>query len=268
MTIFEFTDYQRFLRKYIEGLPKKGWGFPQKLSEHLGIHPSQISQVLSGQRDFSIEQAIAVAEFISLSGLETDYFLNLVNLNRSGTTQAKDYYRKKNQELKKLSLSLSHRVRQDKILTDEEKSIFYSSYVYSAVRLFGSVEGGVTLEQIKTRFGLTTDRAHEILVFLLRTELMTERSGKFHMGTQHTHVEKGSPYLTRHHMNWRVQSLERIENLDEHELQFTGPVSLSRKDFEKVREVLVKTVNDSLEIVKASPAEDVACINIDFFWIK
>jgi len=268
MNIFEFTDYQAFLRSFIAALPKKGWGFSQKLSEALNIHPSHVSQVVSGHRDFSVEQAIAVSEFVGLSSLETDYFVGLVNIHRAGTPQAKNYYRKKVQDLKKLSLNLSQRMKQDKILSEEEKSIFYSSYIYSAVRLFCSLEGGVSLEQIKERFDLTSDRLREILDFLLRVGLVVQNSGIFTMGTQHTHVEKGSPHLSRHHMNWRVQALERVENISEEELQFTSPISISRKDFERVREVLVKTINDSFTILKASPAEDVACINLDLFWIK
>ncbi len=268
MGIFEYNSYQPFLKDYIASLPRKGWGFPQKISEHLGIHPSHISQVLAGSRDLSIEQALAVCEFIGLGNLETDYFVALVNINRAGTTQAKGYYKKKAQELKKSSLNLSKRVNQDKILSDEEKAIFYSSYIYSAVRLFCSIDGGVTLEQIKEKFDLSSDRLRETLDFLIRVGLVIQDSARFKMGTQHTHVERGSPHLSRHHMNWRIQALERVENLSDEELQFTSPISISKKDFEKVRELLVNSINDSFKIVKASPAEDVACITLDLFWIR
>jgi uncharacterized protein (TIGR02147 family) len=268
MSVFDFTNYQAFLADFIATLPKKGWGFPQRLSEHLGIHPSHTSQVLTGQRDFSLEQGVATAEFIGLGPSETDYFIGLLHLSRAGTPQAKKYYQRKLLELKRASLSLSNRVNQDKILSEEEKSVFYSSYMYSAVRLFCTINEGVTLEEIRARFELSLERTNEILEFLIRTRLIFENAGKFSMGTQHTHVEKSSPHLSRHHLNWRVQSLKRTESLSEEELQFTGPISLSRNDFDKVREIMVKGINETLKVVKKSPAEDIACLCIDLFWIQ
>lgn len=58
---------------------------------------------------------------------------------------------------------------------------------------------------------------------------------------------------------------EKMDTREETELFFTSPMSLAKKDIEKIREVLAKAIQNSLEICKNSPAEEVVCLNIDFF---
>ena len=49
---------------------------------------------------------------------------------------------------------------------------------------------------------------------------------------------------------------------------FTSPVSLSKEDFIALREEMTQFIKNFLEKIKDSPAEDIACFNLDFFWIK
>ena len=77
-SLFSFTDYVVFLKAYIENQPKKGRGLVQKLAFHLGVNPTFVSQVLSGLKNFSVEQGFEVTEFLGLAGLEKDYFILLI----------------------------------------------------------------------------------------------------------------------------------------------------------------------------------------------
>lgn len=65
-----------------------------------------------------------------------------------------------------------------------------------------------------------------------------------------------------------MKAISRGEELSESELMFTGPVSLSKKDFEILREETIAFIKSFLDRVHASPAEEIACLNLDFFWIK
>lgn len=268
MKIFEFTNYKHFLRHFISQQPRKGRGLIKNLGDYLRIDPSQVSQVLSGSKDFTEEQALMASKFLGLNELETEFFMVLIKIERAGTELLQDHYRAKRDKLKIDSLDLAKRVNQDRILSDYEKSIFYSSYLYSVIRLTTSLGDGQTLGDITERFRISREKASEILNFLTMTNLCSEKNGTYRMGTQHTHIERGSPFLSRHHHNWRVKALEKSEFISDKELQFTGPVSLSNKDFEAIREILVEAVSKSLAKVKASEPSDVACLLIDWFWIK
>jgi uncharacterized protein (TIGR02147 family) len=268
ISAFDEGDYKAIIRRFIHSQPNNGRGLIKAFAAHLGIDPSQVSQVLSGTKDFTEEQGISLAKFIGLNELETDYFLTLLKIERSSSRLLKDHYLKKRDKLKEESLDLSRRLDQDRILTDFEKAIFYSHYIYSAVRLSTSIGEGLTLTEVASRFQLSRERASEVLNFLVSTGLCIEKNGRYALGTQHTHVERGSPFLTRHHHNWRVRALQKTDSISEQELQFTGPVSISRTDFEKVREQLVEVISNALKTVKQSEPEDVAVLLIDWFWLK
>jgi hypothetical protein len=50
-------------------------------------------------------------------------------------------------------------------------------------------------------------------------------------------------------------------------MMYTGQVSLSKEDFERIRETLSDALKDIMKTVKDSPADEVACLNIDWFWL-
>jgi hypothetical protein len=160
-------------------------------------------------------------------------------------------------------------VEPKKTFSEEEKSIFYSSPLYSAIHLYTSTgKEGRTLEEIMERFELTRARAVELMRFLREANLVKEEAGRYKMGIQSTHVAQGSPHLLKHHANWRIKAIQTSESLTAKELMFTSQVSLSEKDFEGLREEMVKFIKSFIAQVEASPAEEIASLNLDWFWIR
>jgi uncharacterized protein (TIGR02147 family) len=267
MSIFDKNNYRAIFEERLKKLPKSGRGVKAQLAAYLNINSTMISQILSGNKDFSIEQAQKAAEFLGLSKLEMDYFITLVQIERAGNVDLKKYFSEKKEALKKESLKLSKRLGADIALTDLERSIFYSSKLYSSIHLFTSLEGGKSIDEITKRFALKRTRAMEVISFLLSAGLISEHDGKYSMEGKTTHVEKGSPFLLNHHTNWRVLAIEKAESITEDEMMYTGNFSLSKKDFLVIREELVATLQKVVKTVQDSPAEDLANLNIDLFWM-
>ncbi len=265
-SVFLYDDYRKFLREHFEFLPKKGWGQKSKLAQFLGVNSTFITQVLSQDKSLTLEQAKKTATFINLNTLEEDYFLILVQIDRSGTNDLRLYFENKKKQAKSTSLKLSAQLNKDKNLSDIERSIFYSSRLYSSVHLYTSIGNGKTLAQIKERFNIEHHRALEIVNFLLNAALIKKIGDKFQIDKASTFIEKGSPFAMNHHSNWRVRSIEKIEALSEEELVYTGNYSLSKSDFQVIREKLVNNIKEVLEVVKASEAEELVNLNIDFYW--
>lgn len=268
MTIFEFDDYRLYLKSWLRSLPKHGRGEINRMALHLGINATAVSQTLSGSRDFSSEQALEVAEFIGLSDLESDFFSLLVQIERAGTQKLKTNLKRKLSALKKESVQLSKRVKTDRKLTEVEQSIFYSSYLYPAIRMFCSIDGGQTLESISQRFGISRARANDVLDFLTSCGLCISSKDKYSMGPQTSHLDQDSPFIHRHRANWRIQSLKHAELISREELMFSGVMAISKKDFTKVRERLAEFIKELYQDVKNTEAEDVAIINLDYFWLQ
>jgi len=225
--------------------------------------------VLSGARDFNLEQAADLSDYLGHTELEQEYFLTLIQLERAGNQRLKNHLRKRIDKIQKEANKIENRFEHDRKLTDEERAIFYSSWIYSAVRLFCSLsEDGKTTVQVVERFKISRLKAVEVLTFLKAAGLLIEDKDHFKMGVSRTYLEHGSPYLSRHHANWRLKSLQKSDLISDKELMFTFPMSLSKKDFEKIREEFAQLLKKVSGIVKDSPAEDIACLNIDLFWLE
>ena len=98
--------------------------------------------------------------------------------------------------------------------------------------------------------------------------MIVEKNGTFSSGPVATHLEKKSPHLIKHHTNWRLKAIQYAEQLSDQELMYSANISVSRKDFEIIREEFMAMIQKFVNIVKDSPAEDIAQFNLDFFWIK
>lgn len=265
MSIFNYNDYKPYLQNNIRKQGKAGRGTFGRLAVHLGVHPTLISQVISGEKDFTIEQALPVAEFFGLRKLESNYFLVLVQIARAGTHQLKTHYREIRNQMQKDALKISERVETNRKLTDFEKSIFYSSWLFSAIQIATSLDHPMGINQLCDKFHIPLSRAHEIINFLLDVQMLEVKNGRYQAGSMNTHLEKGSPFLIKHHVNWRVKAIEKAESVTDEELMYTVNLSLNEADFKKLREELVLYIQSFLKTVKDSPAEMIAQLNIDFF---
>jgi hypothetical protein len=88
------------------------------------------------------------------------------------------------------------------------------------------------------------------------------------MGTQRTFVSPGTSAFYQHQTNWRLKALECAKDSNtKEELFMTSPVSMSRDDFREFAGRLREIIKEFSQRVKDSPAEEIACLNIDFFKI-
>src|SRR6185437_12496976 len=149
MSIFNFSDTKSYLRHYITELPRKGRGEGTRIAKHLRVSTTLVSQVLTGEKSFTLEQARSLCDYLGLSGVDADYLMFLVEHDRAGTTELKRYWNSKLDELRNRALKLSNRIKPRRVLNDQERAIFYSTPLYSAIRLFTSVgENGKSLVEI------------------------------------------------------------------------------------------------------------------------
>lgn len=268
MYFSKISNYRAFIRVYIEKRSPKGRGEIAKLAQSIRAHPTFVSQVLAGTKDFNMEQSFAVADFLELTKTERKYFLLLVQKDRAGTKDLKNYFTTEIEEIKTSLLMISKHLNEHRTLSDEDRAVFYSSWLYSAIRLFCSVGSGKKLEEICEQFHLGRKKALGYLDFLLSKDLVSLEKEHYKLGSLHTHLPSDSPFIVRHHMNWRTKALQRHESILPEEIAFTSPMSISKKDFLEIREKLLACVKDSIEVAKASEAEDVAFLNIDWLWVE
>ncbi|MGE3757717.1 MAG: TIGR02147 family protein [Pseudobdellovibrionaceae bacterium] len=266
LNIFEFSDYRIYLSEWIEKARKQKTSNLSRIAEVAQVHPTFLSHVLAGAKALSLEQAALISEHIALTRLEQDYFFALIQLDRAGNQKLKTYWLKRKKEIEDDKNKLSQRfARQHRQLNSEEKVIFYSSWLYVAIWTATAISHGQTVKDIASRFQISMDRASTFLTFLTQTGLCNEKLGLYSIGDTHVHVPNESPFVGKHHTNWRIKAIQKMDTREPNELFFTGPMSIAKKDFEVLRENLNKLIEGVVETAQTSKAEDVFCLNIDLF---
>lgn len=270
MSAFKYLDYQAYLKAYIQQKPKGGRGELRRIAEALGVSPTLMSQILAGSKDFSLEQAEGFTRYAGFNTLEQEYFLALVQYARAGTTSLKKLLRAKIDELKTKSSEVENRLSEKNELSDEEKAVYYSSSIYASVWLYTSTSKlGRTMEECMERFDLERTQTAKVLNFLTTVGLCLSDGLHYKMSeSRSVHVPRSSPHFQQHLKNWRLSAFRVYESMREEELVYTGAMSLSKEDFKLLKEEMLKLIQTLAKVAVDSPAEEVACFNMDFFWIR
>jgi uncharacterized protein (TIGR02147 family) len=235
------------------------------MAEAAHVSSAMISQVLSGEKHLSPEQAVELSMFLKLSETEFDFFLLMVDLGRASSPRLKAHIQRKLKLAKQASLKLSKRAMKDFVLSETDMATYYSSWLYTGIRNLVAVEEFNSIEKISERLKLSEKAVRNVVHFLIEKELLTETEGRLAGGKRHTHVGSESAFVNHHRRNWRVRGLEAMQTSDEDQLFYTCPMSLSNKAVEKIRDLLPDFIERVLKIVGPSPSEEVFCLNIDWF---
>jgi uncharacterized protein (TIGR02147 family) len=265
-SIFQFTDYKEFLKERIQKMPRGGHGQYRKISTFLGVNSTMISQILSGPKHFTSEQTLLTAEYFGLDHSEVDYLLTLVQFERAGTHKLKKFHQKKIEQFQAKAQKAKTRIGAKKELIRVEQATFYSDYTYSAVRLLTSIPGKFQdAETIAKHLNIPREHVLNLINFLLNAGLILEKNGGWEIGPSKTHIGSDSPFVSRHHSNWRLLAMQKHPRLLENELAFTSPLTISRKDFKLVKNRILELIQELGKIIDKTDPEQLACLNIDWF---
>ena len=266
MSIFDFESYKVFLLDRIKSMPLSGKGQVLRIAEALKVHPTRISQMLRGPVELTAEQGCLLAQYLGLNDLESEYLVTLIQLERAGSSTLRKLTLKQLERLKSQSHELITRVPVDQVLADQERALFYSSWFYSGIRLLCTLPRFRSIDSIADHFEIPRSKVREVVDFLLSTGLCVEEKGEILIGPRMTHLEASSPFAAKHHVNWRLKALQRHERLSDRELVYTCPVSISKADQLRIRELLVNVISDfTRSVSKSEPEETLSCLTIDWF---
>ena len=264
--IFEHNDYVSFLKHRLHLMPKQGHGQLRKIAAYLRIHPTRMSQIFTGKVDFTPEQAALLSAYLNLNENESEFFLTLVDLARAGNEELRRNLRRRLAKLKESTRDLATSLPRDKTLKNEHKAVFYSSWKYSAVRLASGISGTNSIEALSRRLQLSPSEIMPVVEFLLSVGLCVNEDGKIRMGPASTHLESHSPFISRHHSNWRLRAMNRHDVMSRRELAYTGPMVIDENAQETIRQLLVEMIQKITRTAIDAHSEKLMCLNID--WLE
>jgi uncharacterized protein (TIGR02147 family) len=265
VSVFDFSSYKPYLEAAIRAFPKQGHGIRLKLAAFAECQSTYVSQVLKGDAHFNMEQAERVSRFLQLSPAETEYFLLLVQEERAATKELRAHYRRSCERLLEARKVLKNRFETPQHLSNEDRAKYFSAWYYAAIHLLLTIPSFRTRDAIHERLGLPLAVVDETLEFLTRVGFALQEGGEYRPGPTIMHLGNDSPLLNKHHLNWRLQTMLHIDHASRDDLHYSSVITISEKDFHKVRELFVKTLESARTVINVSPEERLYSLCLDFF---
>jgi len=265
-SIFDFSSYKQYLTWREQTW--EGRGFRQKLASAAQCQPSYVSQILNGVGDFSAEQAAQCHALLGHKPPEAHFFMLLVQMARAGTQTLQEYFLTQLQKAREEYKFLQNRIPQKENLSKQTQQIYYSTHINALIHVALTVEELRTPARLAARFGLPLELVRETLDFLVSAKLAAEQDGTYNVGPAQIHLGRESKLVSRHHVNWRVKSLENLDLATSRDLHYSSVISHSFADAPRIRNILVQALSEIQNIVKDSPAEEIFVLNTDLFNIK
>lgn len=264
-TIYDYQDYRRYLRDWIE---TQGRGEPTRLAKALRCHLTYLSQILSGKSQLSPEQAETLNSYFGHSEGEAEFFLMLVLHDRSGTEALREYYSRQLGKALERRLNLKDRLHTQKGIGKEEQATYYSAWYYLATHLLLGIPEYQDKKKIAKHLAIAVERVSEIIEFLVSSGLVIEKEGRYERGSFTIHLGNDSPSIRKHHTNWKLQALLSLDREQKDELHYSSVVTIARVDALKIKAALIEAIERVREVVKPSKEEALFCYTLDFFEVR
>ncbi len=265
LSIYEFTDYCKYLYSWIESHESKSYGIKSQIANSLRVSSSFISQVLKGKKIFTSDQTSDLADFLSLTEMESEYLHLMVELSRAGSHRYKEKLQRRIKKYQAQARKIGNRVPRNKELNDEQRAIYYSSWLYTGIRNLSALPEIKNINALSKYLNTDPEVINKIIRFLIQNGLCIEEGGNISPGPASIHIDKDSPFVNKHHQNWRIKSIQKMDNKKDNDLFFTGPMSLSYEAYDEILKLLPSYIQNIIQIVGPSKSEMVACLNIDWF---
>jgi uncharacterized protein (TIGR02147 family) len=268
--IFDYRDYKKYLNVALStgGATR---GSRSRLASELRCQTAFISHVLNGNSHFSLEHAVVISRFLSHTPEESRYFILLVSLGRAGSKQLEDHFKIQIEEIQQKRTQIKERIIVDRALTPEAQMRYYSAWYYSAIHVATSVPEYQTRDTIARALGLAPNLVTECLDFLIEHGLVVIKQSRFIIGPVRMHLGSDSSMISRLHANWRLQALQALErpaSQSNPDLHYSTVLTLSLDDAKRVKETLLRAIDETERIFRPSPEEVIYCVGMDWFRVS
>lgn len=261
--IFDFKSYRAFLRWRMEKA-RPNRGVKSELSKAAQIQSAYLSSVLAGKSDLNLEQAQRVAQYFVLSPPEEHYFLLLLQYERAGSADLKQYFQKQMDQIIEDRNNLSRRLSPQDRLKDNDQALYYSTWMYAAVHVALTISDLQTVEKLSEYFGWPVTKLHALVGELVAMGLV-KQEGSSYKSFQWARIGKESVHLLHHHRNWRWRALQAMEKDLAKGTHFSAVYSLTKSDCQEIREELLAMIERISQKAKNSKEEILQGICVDWF---
>ena len=262
--IYGYSDYKAYLNA---SLPSKGEGrgARTRLAQALGCQPGFISLVLSGKGDLSLEHGIQVAQFLALDETEKDFLLLLIQKERAGSVVLKNHFVQQLKKIQSEKKEVKSRIQANHALSEEEQQQYYQSWYLTAIHMCTMIPSFRTPRAIAEYLHISYETARQAIEKLKFMGLVTQEGTQLKATQKRIHLGEKNLALKSHHTNWRLRALDSLNQQTETDLHYTSVMSISAEVAGQIRQLLLKSIQDSEPLIKGAQDEAVYTLAIDLF---
>lgn len=262
-SIFSKSSYKQILSSFT--YEREARGQLSRLSEAAGCQVSYMSRVISGTIHLTPDQGFRICKFMNLTEIERDYFMTLLEFERSGDSDHQKFLKNKIEKLRAEFENISQHVDLPTLDLDAYNINYHSSWFWSAIHFMTSIPEYQTAPAIANKVHLPIVQVQHILKELSSAGFVEHVKGKWVYKSGAGHLSKGSPLLSYYHQNWRGRAATDQQNPESDGLHYTVLQTVSRKDIRKLRELILETIEKMSKISGPSNPEELVCFTCDFF---
>ena len=264
----EVFDYEQ-VSDFLEGMLSSaefGRGSRSVLAEERGVQASFVSLVTKQRSSLSLEQGLKVTRFFKLDDEESRYFMTLLQIERAGSSELKQYFVSEKKKILSRRMKVKNRIQVSESVSLEDQLTYYSHAFYAIIHIFAALPEYKTSKKMGETLGLTQEQLKPYLLFLLKSGfIIKEKEGFYQIGKTRIHLPDGSPALPQHHSTLRIQAINSFGHYRPDHLHYSAVLGLTKADYLKIREILMKAIASSERVLSKSSPEIPVVFNIDWF---
>lgn len=264
--IYRYSNYRDYLS---DCFPAKGSGRGERkrLADFLGCQPGFISLVLSEKSDFSLEHGMQICEFLSLNAEEKNFLILLIQKDRAGSVTLRKHFEIQIKAIQKDRKEIKSRITTTHTLTFEEQLQYYEGWLFTAIHMCTLIPHLRTPAAMKEYLNIPLHQIKEVLETLLKLGLVSLQSGQYFSTQKRIHLGDQGLALKKHHSNWRLQSIQSLDQKNEDDLHYTSIMSISKSAANEIKQIILKSIQDCEPVIKAAKDESVVALTVDLFTV-
>ena len=264
-SVFVFSSYKSVMAYRLTG--KERHGQLTKAAHAMNCQRSYLSRVISEDLHITPDHAFNLAGFWDLSSDERIYFQTLVEYERAADINYRTHLKGQLKELKARHESIQERTKRTDLSIDTHQANYFSNWIWSAIHFLTSISDYQNVDTIGDRLGLKKESVLYYLKHLESQGFIENIKDRWVYKTGDFHAPKSSPLVVLHHQNWRARAVMDAQNFESTNVHFTGVHTISRSDFDKIKELLLAYIGEATQIIGPSKPEEAIALTCDLFQI-
>lgn len=250
--IYDFDDSTVFLKSILEKLCKMNPSYSRRaFAKKLGLSAGALSHILNGRKKISLDRASTIASLLKLRPKETEYFITLVQMEKSKSASVKlqcwERAIKLNPRLNSASIKTTH------LEVDKFKHIS-DWYGFAILILLTEVKGAWTEKSISKKLNITMAEVLDTIERLMKLDLIRKDvKGHFIKNAGRILTETSIPNesLRRHHEGLHKKSFDSIRHQSPSEKTIGSQIfAFDVSQIEELRELTNKFLDDVGELAE------------------